>query len=147
MSHVSTIPAEVRDLDGLRAACRRMGWEFREGQKSYAWYGRYVGDTQLPEHLRGLTNEELGRCDHAIRVPGASYEVGVVEKADGSGYELRWDYYSAGGLIQKLGGESAPVLLQAYALGCAQIDLEAQGYQVTEQVLADGTVRLSAVGY
>ena len=77
MSHISKIELVIKDLEALKTACKRMGFEFREGQKTYQWYGRWVGDSPMPE---GVTEEELGKCNHAIHVPGAKYEIGLSVK-------------------------------------------------------------------
>lgn len=142
MSHVSTIATEVNDLAALKEACSAQGWEFREGQTSYRWFGRFVGDTPLPA---GARVEDLGRCDHAIRVPGATYEVGIRARSAG-GYDLLWDYFAPGGLVGKLGGQGAPVLKRAYAEAKAKRELARRGYRQTRRELcADGTVRLVMV--
>lgn len=145
MSHVTAIKTKFADLETLAAAAKRLGGHLNIGQQKYEWYGRYVGDSQLPQHLRGQSNEQLGRCDHAIKFPGAKYEVGVVETPDG--LELRWDYWGPGGLLPILGGENAYKLVQAYALSAAQAEMEAQGLTCQEEVLADGTIRLVASGW
>ena len=110
MSHISKVTTKLQCLESLKLACKRLGFEFVQGQQRYAWFGRFVGDSPMPE---GLTVDDLGKCDHAIKVPGAKYEVGVC-KVDG-GYELRWDYYGPGGLMEPLGGQKAGKLVQAYA--------------------------------
>ena len=66
MSHISKIEMEITDLESLKAACKRLGFTFQEYQKTYQWYGRWVGDTKLPE---GILESDLGKCDHAIQVP------------------------------------------------------------------------------
>ena len=134
---------EITDLESLKAACRRLGFQFKEGQEKYKWYGHSVGDYPLPE---GVTEEELGKCEHAISVPGAEmgYEIGVVRK--GNGFVLRWDFYDDG-LKLALGGESAKVLKQAYAVERSKRLLKRQGYNhVHERALADGSVRLQVEG-
>ena len=47
--HVSSIKLKILSLDALRLACGRLGLEFREDQKTYAWFGRYQGDSPVPE--------------------------------------------------------------------------------------------------
>ena len=68
MSHISKIEIEIQSLADLKEACRELGLEFRENQKTYRCYG--------------ATNEETGEgtCDHAIKVPKAKYEIGIVKK-------------------------------------------------------------------
>lgn len=139
MSHVAKIELEINDLDTLKAACERLGVEFIPDQKHYRWYNEHVGDYPLPE---GFTPEDLGRCDHAIHVPGASYEVGVVRR--GSKYVLLWDFYSAGGLERKL-GKGAGRLKQAYAVERVRRGARLKGYQVREQKTDQG-IRLTLAG-
>ena len=98
MSHVSQIEIEIKDITALQAACTRLGLIWKENQRSYKWYGRWVGDYPLPENV---TVEDLGKCLHAIEVPGASYEVGVT-MVNGK-LTLLWDFYRAGGLEQVIG--------------------------------------------
>ena len=98
MSHVAKIELEINDLETLKAACKDLGFEFLCDQPTYRWYGQWVGDYPLPQ---GFTQDDLGKCTHAIRVPGATYEIGVVKR--GSKYLLLWDFYGAGGLQQHLG--------------------------------------------
>lgn len=136
MSHITQIQVEVRDLAALKAACTRLGWEWREGQTRYKWYGRWVGDTALPE---GVRMEDLGKCTHAIRVPGASYEVGVLQQGDR--YSLLYDFYGPGGLESKL-GPNAEVLVQAYAVEAARAEAQRQGWSVFEEECEDGSVKL-----
>ncbi len=136
MSHIAKIETKLTDLFALRAACNQLGFQFIEGAKTYAWYGRWVGDTKLPE---GLKIEDLGKCDHAIHVPGAKYEVGVVRTH--SGYELRWDYWQSGGLMEKLGGQNAGRLVQAYSIEKTKREAARMGQHVKMQTLPGGFVK------
>lgn len=116
MSHVTTIEThEVYNLAALKQMCRDMGWEWQEGQVAYRWYGQFMGGYPLPA---GFKAEELGRCDHAIRIPGARYEIGVVRR-DGE-WKLLWDFYSAGGLQQRL-GKDAGLLKQSYSMASTRV--------------------------
>ena len=110
-----------------------MGWQVVEGQKTYAWFGRWVGDSPLPKNTNVA---DLGKCTHAIKVPGAKYEVGVVEMPDGT-FTLRYDFWSAGGLNVKL-GDGAGLLKQAYGIEAAKIAARRKGFSCYEQVLEDG---------
>lgn len=143
MSHVAKIEIEIKDLQALRAAAARLGGELLEGKKNYAWYGRHVGDYPLPD---GFAADDLGKCEHAIRIPGASYEIGVVRRRDGRpGYTLLWDFYSPGGLEQKL-GKNGQKLVQAYGVEAAKIAARRAGYMVSESVRADGSIALRMSG-
>ena len=63
MSHMSTIELEVKDIDILSKACSRMGLKLIRDQKTFKWFGR-----------------DDGVCDHAISIPDAAYEIGVINK-------------------------------------------------------------------
>ena len=74
MSHISQIEVEIKDLKALKLACEQLGFDFMENQKEYRWYGKWLGKQPLPA---GITEEELGKCDHAIHVPTGVFEIGV----------------------------------------------------------------------
>ena len=111
MSHVTTIEIEEQsyDIDALKLMCDDEGWEWRDGQRTYAWFGKHVGDYPIPE---GFTVNDMGKCDHAIHIPGCNYEIGVVMRPDGQ-VKLIWDFWSSGGLVKAL-GTKAEKLKQAY---------------------------------
>ena len=95
MSHISKIELEVKDLGTLRQACNRLGLNLIEGKKTFKWYG-----------------QEEGPCDHAIQVPEATYEIGVIKT--GNAFELKCDYWDSA--IGKAIGISGGLLRQAYAV-------------------------------
>ena len=118
MSHLSKIEIIINDLPALKSACNKMGLEFHENQNQFAWY-----DGQSP-------------CTHAIRVPGATYEVGVIQKDNI--FELSWDNWSSGGLIQKL-GENAGLLKKQYSLERVKNEAKTKRYRVKEKTIQNGT--------
>jgi hypothetical protein len=142
MSHVATIDIEIKDLDCLAKAAQQLGLELVNGQKTYRWYGRSVGDYPLPT---GFTAEDLGKCEHAIRIPGntAAYEIGVVARRDGKpGYTLQWDFYCGGYGMEKIVGQNASKLRQEYAAQVATKHMQRQGYRVTRSIDAKGNLQL-----
>jgi len=132
MSHISKIELVIHSLDSLKDACQKLGFEFVENQKSYKWYGRWVGDTPLPEDMNV---EDIGKCDHAIRVPECEYEIGIVKR--GGNYILVWDYYHAGGLTQKI-GLNAGILKQTYTIARVKKEARRKGYRVVEKKMDQG---------
>lgn len=141
MSHVATIKIEINDLVALVAACRRIGCTLVMDQRNYAWYGRHVGDYPLPQ---GFAASDLGHCEHAIKVPGADYEIGVVTRRDGRpGYTLIWDFW--GGQLERQLGPGAQKLIQAYGIEAATRAARRQGYHVTEVKQPNGAVTLKLV--
>ena len=132
MSHIAKIELEINDLESLKTACKKLGFDFMENQKTYLWYGTWMGDTPLPE---GINVEDLGKCTHAIQVPAAAYEVGVVKK--GSKYNLMWDYWIGGGLEKHI-GKNACKLKQAYTLEQIRKGARLKGYLIHETKTKNG---------
>jgi hypothetical protein len=116
MSHISKIELEVKDLAILGQACGRLGVHLMKDQTTHKWYGQDA------------------RCDHAIRIPGATYEIGVSHK-DGR-YELQCDFYDAG--IEKAIGRQGGLLKQAYAVEKTKLEARRKGYTVLEKKTETG---------
>jgi hypothetical protein len=119
MSHISRIELQVNDLGTLRRACSRLGLELIRGQKTFKWYGKDA------------------KCDHAIKVPGANYEIGVLKA--GNAFELNCDYYDP--IIGKTIGKNGGLLKQAYAVERTKSEARRKGYSVIEKATESG-VRL-----
>ena len=132
MSHISKIELRIQSLEDLKLACNHLGLEFRENQKTYRWFGRWVGDVALPE---GIREEDLGKCDHAIHVPGAQYQVGVIKREND--FLLLWDSWKVGGLTKVL-GENAGKLKQAYAVERIKRKSRIRGLHMREQKMKHG---------
>jgi len=134
MSHVSRIETEIGDLECLERACALLGFQFVRGQTTYKWYGRLVNpqSTELPE---GITQDELGTCTHAIKVPQAEYEVGVVRR--NGKYVLLCDFWDSK-LRQRI-GEGGGRLKQAYAIEKTKKEARKRNYLVRELKIEGGT--------
>ncbi|MEW6545048.1 MAG: DUF1257 domain-containing protein [Nitrospirota bacterium] len=143
MSHVAIIDIEIKDLEALKMACRDLGLEFVADQRTYRWYGRSVGDYPPPE---GFTVQDLGKCEHAIRVPGnaQAYEIGVAKRRDGRpGWTLLWDFWNGGYGLQEKVGEKAVRLTQAYSGHAAIRAAQRLGFHcLGRTTAADGTVEI-----
>ena len=111
MSHTSKIELEVKDLGVLSQACNRLGIKLVRGKAHFKWYGK---DAQ---------------CDHVIEVPGAQYEIGIINRK--GGYELSCDFYDRS--IEKAVGPQAGMLKQAYAVAKTRLEARKKGYSVLEQ--------------
>ena len=136
MSHIARIELEIKSLENLKAACKRLGLKFCENEKSYKWYGRWVGDQPLPE---GVREDDLGKCQHMIHVPGAKYQIGII-KREGN-YQLLWDNWHAGGLENIL-GKNAGLLKQAYAVEAIKRNLRGRVTRLREQK-KESTIRIT----
>lgn len=159
MSHVMAIKTEMRDLAAIRAACKRLGWQFCEGQTTYEWVGRWFDDTPVPRHLFeseaeykrvcAMTKAQrcaympkvLGKCTHAIKVPGATGEIGLIER--GNQFIPIWDYY-ARGLMSFRVENGCGGFAQAYAVEKTKIELRKKGYVPQEIKEKDGRIRVTA---
>jgi hypothetical protein len=144
VSHIARINVDILDLDCLRKAAEHLGLYFRE-QSTYHWYGTFVNDTPLPE---GVTEDELGKCLYAIGIPGneQAYEIGVVKKKTGKGFELRYDYWNGAEGLESVIGEGARVLKQRYSTTVAKREAIRNGFRVKEFTRSDGTIVLKATG-
>ena len=115
MSHIVTVKTEIRDPASLRAACQRLK----------------VAEP-VHETVRLFSGQATG---WAVRLPDWNYPVvchtdtGQIEFDN---YQGRW------GKQQELDR-----LLQAYATEKAKLEARKKGYAVTEQPLADGSIKLT----
>jgi len=132
MSHLTKIELEINDLNALKNTCNRLGFKFLENQKTYKWFGKFMGDSPLPE---GLSISDLGKCHHAISAPNCSYEIGVVKQ--GNKFVLLWDYWHSGGLDKKIGTNGGK-LKQAYTIEKAKWEATKKGYSCTEHKTEKG---------
>lgn len=124
MSHVDNISTHMEefDLEVAKALCKRKGWQFLEGQKTFAWWGVSEGDYPIPA---GFTAEDLGKCDHAIRIPDCGYEIGLVKH--GLGYAILADFYYTGGLDHVL-GQKGELFVRDYSMQQDIMTAEANGW-------------------
>lgn len=144
MSHVTTIELSIEDLDALKDACKMLGLEFVVGQKTFKWFGQHVGDYPLPA---GFSRQDMGKCDHAIRIPGNShaYEIGVARARTGNGYVLLWDFWGGGFGMQEKVGKDGGLMKQAYAIARAKREALKMGYKVeVKRNQKNGNLRLRA---
>lgn len=119
MSHIVTIKTQIRDVAALAAACARLA---------------------LPPPTEGaarlFASEAKGQM---VRLPGWTYPA-VIDTAAGT---IAYDNYNGAW------GKQCELdkLLQAYAVEKAKLEARRAGHSVTEQALADGSIKLTvAVG-
>ncbi len=115
MSHIVTIKTQIRDASALAAACSRLG---------------LAAPTQGKARL--FSSEAQGQIVH---LPGWTYPV-VIDTAIG---QIQFDNYNGAW------GKQAELdkLLQAYAVEKARLEARKAGHSVTEQALADGSIKLT----
>ncbi len=115
MSHIVQIQTQVRDPAAIQAACRRLG---------------------LPEPVERTVQLYSGQATGlTVQLPGWKYPL-VCNTASG---QVQFDNF--GGHW----GEQARLdqFLQAYAAEKAKLEARKQGHSVTEQALADGSIKLT----
>jgi hypothetical protein len=115
MSHIVIITTEVRDAAAVRAACQRLN---------------------LPEPVQGEVKLFSGAVSGlAVQLPDWQYPV----CCDLRSGQVRFDNFSGRWGDQ----EHLDAFLQAYAVEKARIESRRQGHSVTEQTLADGSIKLT----
>jgi hypothetical protein len=115
LSHIVQIQTEVRDRMAIEAACRRLGL-------AAATEGTFQLYSQMASGV-------------GVVLPGWSYPV-VCNLTTG---QVQYDNFNGyWGDPEKLGR-----LLQMYAVEKAKIEARKKGHSVTEQALADGSIKLT----
>lgn len=146
MSHVADVQMEVKDLDALKSVVADMGGTFVEGQRTHKWYGRFMNDW---EDTRAAANRRdpktFGKCEHAIKVPGVDYEIGVVKTGDET-FDLVYDSWGSGRGLEAKFGTGLVGLKQGYSVEVTRRELSRKGYRVTTERQQDGSVRIRAAG-
>lgn len=129
---------KIRNLEALKAACRELGAELKEGIDRFVCYQTLNGNVQ--------------HCAYAIKIPGVNYEVGVQKSADG--YSLAFDFYSSpydeqkhdGKKLLEKFGPNCQKLVQYYGVAAATIEFQSKGMFVSRTQEANGEIRLTATG-
>ena len=145
MSHIAAVECEVRDLDVLRAAGERLGFEFMEGQRTHRWFGRFLNDWRSDRAAvaKGYDPATFGTCDHALRQKAnpSGYEVGVTAQDDGT-YRLVYDSFGSGYGIEALAGPDLMRLRNEVAAEQALRFARQRGYRVQRE---DGPAQIRLV--
>jgi hypothetical protein len=114
MSHIVTVQTRLRDPAAVAAACRRLN---------------------LPVPVQGTARLYSGEATGLlVQLPGWHYPV-VLDTTTG---EVRYDNFEG------RWGEQRQLdrFLQMYAVEKSRIEARRKGYQLSEQALADGSIRL-----
>ena len=155
--HVVSVDVEFNSLEAVKTACERMGWEFRENQTRYHWVGRWYDDSPVPRNLFteeaeydrvcNMTSMErkkhmrtiLGRCTHAIHLPGAEGEIGIIQRGDK--FVPIWDFY-AHGLMNIKPENGIGGFVQAYATERAILQAKLANNYFSEHEMENGSIQL-----
>ncbi len=143
MSHVTHVTVSITDLDALERAAEKCGLELIRDSNEYRWYGRVLDLSAIPE---GYTEEDMGRCEHELRVigNGNAYSAGLVSRRDGeAGWALHYDNWSKSGkVLEEFLGKDCHNVVQAYAVEVAKASALNAGYSVIGESVVDGKVEL-----
>ncbi len=115
MSHIVEIQTQVRDSAAVHAACQRLKLAMPSYQTVQLFSGRQTGFT--------------------VHLPGWEYPV-VCELTTG---QLKYDNFEGRWGDRK----ELDRFLQAYAIEKARLEARKKGHSITEQQLADGSVKLT----
>lgn len=126
MSHITTMALVITDLAALKSAVRELGAEL-------------VAASTFASYQHGLV------CEHKIKLPGCSYEIGVQKQNDG-GYKLAFDFFSEGQKLQAKFGAGCKKIAQMYAVHKATAEARRKGYTVRREVGKNGTIKLQVTG-
>jgi len=152
MSHVEQVNIVVpRDFDALARAAAACGGELIVGQRTHAWWGRWVGDYSRPESAvaQGADPKTFGTCDHAIRILGqvgvngtdGPWEVGIRETPEG--FKLFYDNYGrAGKALEAKFGKDLELLTNHLLAEVAINELSVDGWRYEKHIGEDGSIEL-----
>lgn len=149
MSHITNGKLKVLHLDDLETAALERGLVLHRGQTTHKWYGRFMGDSAVPE---GMDPKDYGKCAHALALKDAQagdYEIGVVPALDGGeGYDLVLDTWGQTRLLAAVGPD-LNILRREYAAAVAtrkaNEKLRQRGFVAHRTNLANGGIRVRLV--
>ena len=140
MSHIATIDLKITDLDALEKAAEALDMELVRNTTKFHWYNDRSFDPAGYDRAQ--------KCQHILRVKNAGqydYEIGLVPRGDGQGFEPIYDPMGANA-IHKRAGQGCAKLKQQYSAQVSVKALRKQGYRVgSPHVTADGKVVVRGV--
>ena len=151
ISHVAAVDCLVTNLDDLDVAADRLGFVLLRGQRTHAWYGRFMNDWSVAQAAatQGFDPKLFGTCLHALRRKdhqAGDYEIGLVARRDGKpGWELVYDLYGPGHKLELAAGKALGTLKDEYAAAGTIKALTKAGYKASRRVNDQG--QLQVVGY
>jgi hypothetical protein len=145
MSHVASVECFVTDLDALKSAADRLGFDLVQAT-TYKWYGTWVNDFRggVAAVSNGHDPKNFGKCDgwklRRKDHKDGMYEVGLVNRVDGQpGFELLYDNWSSGGrAIEERAGKNLETLKNELAAEVTMRIMARQGYRITRTVTPTG---------
>ena len=148
MSHVVAHPNicfRIED-NSLQDACAELGLEFREGQKTWKYWGSWANDYHQADaaYKHGIDPKDYGKSTHAIVVKddNGAYEIGLVPspKGDGSWMPVYDFYGNPGKKIQEKAGAKLEKLNAKYAEHSVRNQAQREGRAFRKDVDRHGNV-------
>ena len=143
MSHVTTGKMCITNLDYAEIAAKKLGGKLVRGQTEFKWFGKWLNDWRDNERAvsRGIDPKTFGKCDHAIVMNdaiGADYEIGLVKRKDGKGYDAIYDIWGPGKNLEKQFGVGLSALKTEIGVITSMKTYGLKGYQVKETTNQQG---------
>ena len=138
MSHVTTGEMCITNLEDAEKAAKVLGGKLVRGQTTHKWYGRFLNDWHNDRSaiLRGISAETFGTCEHAIVMEDATeqdYEIGLVRRSDGKGWDAIYDLYGPGARLEAKFGEGLCKLKTEFGVRATKRTYSELGYMVEER--------------
>jgi hypothetical protein len=117
MSHIVTLQSKTRDPAAIAAACQRLGLAAPTHGTAALFSGQATG--------------------LLVQLPGWQYPV-VIDPSSG---EMRYDNYEGRWGVK----DHLDRFLQMYAVEATKLEARKKGYQVSEQALQNGAIKLQII--
>ena len=106
MSHVTTGEMCITNLDYAEIAAKKLGGVLVRDKKTFKWYGKWLNDWSDKRAAvnRNIDPKTFGQCDHVIAMQDAEegdYEVGLVKRGDGKGWDAIYDVWGQGQRLEE----------------------------------------------
>ena len=128
MSHVARVDLTIADLDALDL-------ELTEG---FAGQARRVRDAGEHQYYAGAKTA----CAHKMVVEGTRYELGLVARGDGKGFQVQYDPWD--GSADRLFGRGLSKLKDQYGARVTERRLTREGYDVRRSYNDAGKLQVRA---
>lgn len=134
MSHVTVQEAKVDNITDASVGAEACGMEVVKADR-FKWFGQWVNDwhTKDAAVTQGYDPKTFGRCEYVIRRKDrhpSAYEIGLIPRKDGKGWDMMYDTYSTGGkLVEEKAGRKLAKLKEEIGVACAMRKLKAKGHK------------------
>lgn len=128
MSSLQTVDCPIIDIDAATTTAKILGGTLVR-QSEFQWHG------------------QKSPCEYAIKVPGTTWEIGLIKDATTKTYGLKFDNWSTCGQVleQWLGGKDGKRFKKEYTIQTAINVARKKGY-TAQRIEAKGKTRLVLTG-